>query len=215
MEGVDVNAFCSPIPGRESISEENTSLGNEKDIENKQENASVCQFYLKGKCRFGGQCRNLHEGEQCRNLHEGKLSTNKSRQRKSGGEREEEDGRFEKKKSSMRTAEDVINRIKWDETLPEENFTVGYLDRFLGVLEESFSTFSWEELAGADLEVLAVPQHRIQYFKYRQEKVWEKATRLDLVFGSTGSHLTIQEVMENVDRKVQEEENIRTLQTEI
>ena len=119
------------------------------------------------------------------------------------------------KKCAMRTAEDVINRIKWDEMVPEQCFTVGYLDRFLGLQEEHFSTFSWEDLAGADHDVLAIPQHRIQYFKYKTDKVWEKSNRMDLVFGSTGSHLTIQEVMENVDRRVQEEENIRTLQTEI
>ena len=106
----------------------------------------------------------------------------------------------------MRTAEDVINRIKWDEMLAEERFTVGYLDRFLGLQEENFSTFSWEDLAGADYDVLAIPQHRIQFFKYRTEKVWDKARRLDLVFGSTGSHLTIREVMEKVDRRVEESE---------
>ena len=105
----------------------------------------------------------------------------------------------------MRTADDVINRIKWDEMLPEESFTVGYLDRFLGLQEETFSTFSWEDLAGADYDVLAIPQHRIQYFKYRTEKVWDKSRRLDLVFGSTGSDLSILEVMENIDRRAEEE----------
>ena len=55
--------------------------------------------------------------------------------------------------------------------------------------------------------MLAIPQHRIQYFKYSGSKVWEKATRLDLIFGSTGDHRGIVQVMEEVDRnKVEDEE---------
>ena len=38
----------------------------------------------------------------------------------------------EKKKVSMKTAEDVISRIQLDESLSAEHFTVGYLDRFIG-----------------------------------------------------------------------------------
>ena len=57
------------------------------------------------------------------------------------------------------------------------------------------------------MQVLAIPQHRIQYFKYSGSKVWEKATRLDLIFGSTGDQRGIVQVMEEVDRnKVEDEE---------
>ena len=104
----------------------------------------------------------------------------------------------------MKTAADVISRLQWDSELPIEQFTVGYTDRFLGVLEQPFAAFSWEDIAAVDdFEVLAVPQHRIQYFKYCGQKVWEKATRLDLVFGSTGEKRDIREVMEEVDRNLQ------------
>ena len=172
------------------------------DLEVRESNQStVCQFYLQGKCRFDEKCRNLHEGTpsvpQSTKSSRGVLGESRERE-------DHKDHRFEKKKCPMRTAEDVINRIKWDEMLPEESFTVGYLDRFLGVQEEPFSTFSWEDLAAADYDVLAIPQHRIQYFKYKTEKVWEKSERLDLVFGSTGSALTIHQVMENVDRELEE-----------
>ena len=104
----------------------------------------------------------------------------------------------------MRTAADVINRIKWDALLPEEFFVVGYLDRFLGVQEEAFTAFCWEDLASLDWDVLAIPQHRIQYFKYKTEKVWDKSQRLDTVFGSTGSQVTILELMERVDTEIAE-----------
>lgn len=56
-------------------------------------------------------------------------------------------------------------------------------------------------------QVLAIPQHRIQYFKYSRSKVWEKATRLDLIFGSTGDQRGIVQVMEEVDSEKQNEED--------
>ena len=93
------------------------------------------------------------------------------------------------RKPRMRTALDVIKRIKWDDDLPEEAFTIGYLDRFVGIKEDPFQKFShWCDLASADSEdsaVLAIPQHRIQYFKYKDTKVWDKPSRTDLIFGST------------------------------
>ena len=55
--------------------------------------------------------------------------------------------------------------------------------------------------------MLAIPQHRIQYFKYFGAKVWEKATRLDLIFGSTGDQRGIVQVMEEVDSEKQNEED--------
>ena len=39
------------------------------------------------------------------------------------------------KKKSMKTATDVISRIMWDDALPTESFVVGYLDRFIGIME--------------------------------------------------------------------------------
>ena len=190
-------AFYSAATEMEEKSEQNCS-DSDKSVE---EVASVCQFFLQGKCRFGDRCRNVHEGTPPAPA---PLKTKTAPVRE--GERDPAVHGCEGKKCAMRTAEDVINRIKWDEMLPEESFTVGYLDRFLGLQEEHFSTFSWEDLAGADYDVLAIPQHRIQYFKYKTDKVWDKSTRMDLVFGSTGSHITILEAMENIDTKLEEEE---------
>jgi hypothetical protein len=48
---------------------------------------------------------------------------------------------------SMKTALDVIKRIQWDEMMPPESFTIGYLDRFTGLVEDEFSKFSnWGNL---------------------------------------------------------------------
>jgi len=95
-------------------------------------------------------------------------------------------------KKKMRTASDVIKRIQWQKELNSQDFTVGYLDRFLGVQEKEFGAFSWDDIATVDdYTVLAIPKHRIQYFKYRGTVVWDKASRLDNVFGSTGSSITL------------------------
>ena len=62
---------------------------------------------------------------------------------------------------------------------------MGYVDRFLGVREEPFLSFCWDEpLAALAPGVLAVPQHRVRYFRFRGRLVWDRASRTDLVFGS-------------------------------
>ena len=98
----------------------------------------------------------------------------------------------------MRIAQDVINRIKYDPDLPTEAFVVGYEDRFVGIKEKSFTAFKWEDLAMVDDRAgdLAIPQHRVQYFKYRGHIVWDKrGVRRDDFFGSTAGGRTIHEVM--------------------
>ena len=57
--------------------------------------------------------------------------------------------------------------------------------------------------------MLAIPQHRIQYFKYRGVKVWDKASRLDAVFGSAGTADDIEASMSRIDAEVEEERQRR------
>lgn len=88
---------------------------------------------------------------------------------------------------SMKTAKDVINRLKWDEQLKNENFIVGYEDRFQGIIEVPVWCLNWEDdiaATGPD-DKLAIPEHRIQHFKWNSEIVWERITRTDYMFGST------------------------------
>lgn len=103
------------------------------------------------------------------------------------------------KKPPMKTAMDVVKRIMWDEALDRDQWLVGYLDRIDGLKEKYFNAFSWEDIASVDYTVLAIPKHRIQYFKYRDVIVWDKRCRLDNVFGSTGSKTTIKDVIAKLD----------------
>ncbi|XP_050783904.1 leukocyte receptor cluster member 9 isoform X1 [Gopherus flavomarginatus] len=150
--------------------------------------SSPCRFFLEGGCRFGARCRNLHPGAPPGTPQPSPEPSSK---------------KPSSKKPPMKTAGDVISRILWDHQLLPSEFTVGHLDRFSGVREDAFTAFCWEDLASVGPEVLAIPQHRIQYFKYRGRVVWDKASRLDDVFGSTGGGRTILEVMEEEARHQQ------------
>jgi len=160
---------------------------------------AVCKFFLDGRCRFGESCLNRHQGNPRVRPKETRKESKEEGRRRKKEQKEVEETRHSKL-PSMKTAADVISRLQWDKHLPIDKFTVGYIDRFKGVLEQPFSAFCWEDLASVDdYEVLAIPQHRIQYFKYSGSKVWEKATRLDVIFGSTGDDRGIVQVMEEVD----------------
>lgn len=113
-----------------------------------------------------------------------------------------------KKKPRMRTAADVIKRLLWDASLPEEGFSVGYLDRFVGVLEEPFNADDavWQD----------VPEHRIQWFRYRGVPIWQKDVRLDLVFGTAGgAGRTLPGVVSAIDAKRDAEEAEAAQRTEL
>ncbi|KAF5916956.1 hypothetical protein HPG69_013878 [Diceros bicornis minor] len=144
----------------------------------------ACRFFLEGRCRFGARCRQPHPGAPAR----------------PSGQAEAEAGA---KKPPLRTAAAVIQRILWDPRLDPADFSVGYVDRFLGVREEPFSAFCWDEpLAALGPGVLAVPQHRVRYFRFRGRVVWDRASRTDHVFGSgsaAGRGPTILDVLDSGD----------------
>ena len=74
------------------------------------------------------------------------------------------------------------------------------MDRFVGVMEEDFGLFDWGDLASAHRSALAIPKHRIEYFKVDERVVWRKADRIDDVFGSTGSGRTIIDVLADLEQ---------------
>ncbi|XP_029959617.1 leukocyte receptor cluster member 9 [Salarias fasciatus] len=165
--------------------------------------AKVCQFFRMKKCRFGDNCRLLHSDPVPDDS--GAVSpdtddkpdeekTEKQKKKKGTGGKATKPKYSERrevnKKPRMRTADDVISRILWD-SVDSSEFVVGYVDRFLGVLERPFNEFNWDtNPCDCDYSSeLALPRHRIQYFAYRGHRVWDRHTRTDRVFGSTGQSL--------------------------
>ncbi|KAM4736240.1 leukocyte receptor cluster member 9 isoform 2-T3 [Anableps anableps] len=164
----------------------------------------VCQFFRMGKCHFGGRCRLSHsdpsphdsavlspdmddkeDGEKMEKHKKKKGAVNKVTKPK------DNEGKDVNKKPRMRTADEVISRILWDTSVDASEFVVGYVDRFLGVLERPFCDFNWDtNPCDCDYTTeLALPRHRIQYFAYRGHRIWDRHSRTDRVFGSTGQSL--------------------------
>ena len=151
----------------------------------------VCKYFLDGRCKFNEKCRNLHPGTPC-NTSRVSETINATNQ---GTCRVKVDDDKDEKKPRMRTATDVISRIQWDSELFEADFFVGYSDRFLGIVEKNFAEFCWDDPSTVGMETLAIPKHRIQYFKYKTDIVWDRRSQMDKFFGSRGEGITIHDLV--------------------
>ncbi|NWZ29849.1 LENG9 protein, partial [Asarcornis scutulata] len=140
-----------------------------------------CRWFLEGRCRFGPRCRHPHPGEP-RTPAPGTDPRAKPEPIRSRTGAEPEPA----KKPPLRPAGAVLNRLRWDPELDPAAATVGYRDRFLGVLERPLLDFFPGPLADAGPGDLAVPEHRILHVSYRGRRVWDRQRRLDHVFGSAG-----------------------------
>jgi len=188
-----------------------TDTYNNNNANNDKKSEKICKFFKEGKCRFGENCFNKHPGHEMSAHAAGldaksKPSTEKNEITKKSAMSErfpsaDESLVSDSKKQSMKTATDVISRIQWDDDLPTEDFIVGYIDRFIGIVEKSFNSFSWEDIASVDYSTLAIPKHRIQYFKYKDTVIWDKRSRLDKVFGSTGNPKEIYDIIRDYKQK--------------
>ena len=86
----------------------------------------------------------------------------------------------------LRPAKDILSRIRHDPSLDEAEYVIGYLDRHEPEVQE-MDVAIWK--GGGDVtDEEWIPQHRIQYFRRKGDeedrKVWDRASRLDRVFGS-------------------------------
>ena len=94
-----------PTPG-ETCETSNLNVDSKPETElgtGEEVSTEICKFYLVNKCRFGEKCLNLHEGE---------VLEEKEKPKKP--ERTERTEKVKGKKPPMKTALDVIKRIKWD-----------------------------------------------------------------------------------------------------
>uniref|UniRef100_A0ACB8EWH5 Uncharacterized protein n=1 Tax=Sphaerodactylus townsendi TaxID=933632 RepID=A0ACB8EWH5_9SAUR len=179
----------SPSPVADSTPGENGTL----------EGKTPCRFFKEGRCRFGTRCRNLHPtdpGNTC-NLEDHRPPSQELSLHPPA-----------EKKPPMKTAEDVISlRIEAADGTPgcraiESLSTIGLPDRqYLKLtLEEPFAAFSWEDLASAAPGVLAIPKHRIQYFKYGERVGQSQPHRRRLwVYRRRENHLTAGDVEKGLD----------------
>ena len=82
---------------------------------------------------------------------------------------------------SLRTAHDIMNRIRHDEALQTSDHIVGYEDRHVGIMWKGV-----EEWLNTTEEEDFIPMHRIKFFKRRSDDhiVWDREKRIDEIFGS-------------------------------
>lgn len=79
------------------------------------------------------------------------------------------DGKHKIGQKFSKSADKILKQIAWDERLKNGKFSVGYEDRFLGIIEKPYEEFSNSE----------VPLHRVQYIKKDGNLVWDRKTRLN------------------------------------
>ena len=91
----------------------------------------------------------------------------------------------QKSNPSLRPAKDILSRFRHDPALDESEYIIGYHDRHADVMEMPVA--AWKGLSDFTDEEW-IPQHRILYFRKKGDedgrKVWDRAARLDRVFGS-------------------------------
>jgi len=92
----------------------------------------------------------------------------------------------EGKGPKLRSAGDILDRLRWDPSIDLANYTISYLERFEGIKEIPAS--SWiRESTDEDF----IPMHRIRNIKRtqadgQQEMVWDRDNKIDLIFGTGG-----------------------------
>lgn len=113
------------------------------------------------------------------------------------GDNQDEDPANEK----LIPAREVLRRIQWDHALSESDFSVLHYDRVDDALVESPMDAPNTSVSGKETKlVLAIPEHRIEGIKYKEQVVWDKEKRIDRVFGSMGGKgQTIKDVIANYD----------------
>ena len=126
-----------------------------------------------------------------------------------GRRKPEEDENDEKNiNNKLIPAIEVLRRIRWDYALTTSDFTVLHYDRIENATTESPMDAPNMSVKGKEtMLVLAIPEHRIEAIKYKEQIVWDKENRIDRVFGSMGGKgQTIQDVMANYDEWKQQKD---------
>mmetsp|Transcript_44734 Transcript_44734/g.108478 ORF Transcript_44734/g.108478 Transcript_44734/m.108478 type:complete len:669 (+) Transcript_44734:272-2278(+) len=79
---------------------------------------------------------------------------------------------------------EVLRRIEYDPTLAQTDFSVRYYDRVEDkLLEANFDDPNTNISGSATTFIKALPEHRIVSVYFRKRQVWDRETKLDLVFG--------------------------------
>lgn len=84
------------------------------------------------------------------------------------------------RKIKFRTSKDVYDRLCWDSQLDSNLYTVGYKDRFRGMVELGLGEFrnSRKDM----FEESWIPWHRVYWFKREGDIIWDREKKIDKIF---------------------------------
>ena len=82
----------------------------------------------------------------------------------------------------METAQDILNRIRWDEHLATDEFVIGYYDRVEGqIIKVAFTEIRFPEdhhfqfeLIDEDGELRSIPYHRVREIYQNGQLIWRR-----------------------------------------
>lgn len=114
----------------------------------------------------------------------------------------------------LKPIKEVKIRLIYGEGSSLSDFSFGYMDRFDGIIECPADSSNLNVKGKERLLLKAIPEHRIEYVKYKERIVWHKQERLDLVFGSGPNELSnckLDKVIEEYDLWWEREQGRRKL----
>lgn len=81
----------------------------------------------------------------------------------------------DKASKKLTPANEVMRRIKWDDVLNPDDFSVEYFDRVEErVISVAFGAKNDSVKGKEEMFVFAIPEHRIMTIKYKERVVWDK-----------------------------------------
>jgi poly(A) polymerase len=84
---------------------------------------------------------------------------------------EKKNKNMREKKLYLTPSHKIIDRIKWDSNFDIKDLLIGYIDRFDGL-----QTIDMEGFEEAE-----IPGHRIIWLKLKNNLVWDREKKLDLI----------------------------------
>lgn len=77
----------------------------------------------------------------------------------------------------LRPAQEILQQLRWDPRFDEQEYVLGYQERFEGIRETSLCAYLHES---------EVPLHRLRYIRWGDQHIWNREQRIDLI--ENGEH---------------------------
>ena len=84
----------------------------------------------------------------------------------------------------MKTAQDILNQIRWDDHLTADSFIIGYFDRVEGkIIKTAFKEIRFPddhhfmfEVIDEEGELRSIPYHRVKEIYQNGQLIWHRSS---------------------------------------